>query len=250
MLAGREQYELRPFFYTPLREVEAVRYRPIDNSFSFITNAASNDAFYSDSQFIGFGFGQQTTTTEIRVLQVYDASPALEATPLSFGTVCALGQRYHPAVIAQAARGARRKRALTVGSIVFLTLRSETKDILDVAYVADTVIKERVQTIPGVASVRIFGDKRYAMRLMLDAERMAADSTREPHNLPLLLKAAVASEEAGAPEHVFGHAVEQRRQRALHAQEHQSAQYEPDRRERHRQRPRAMVRSTRTACRA
>ena len=58
--------------------------------------------------------------------------------------------------------------------IVFLTVRSETKSILDVAYVADTVIKERVQTIPGVASVRIFGDKRYAMRLLLDADRMNA----------------------------------------------------------------------------
>ncbi len=41
--------------------LEAVRYRPIDNTFSFITNAASNDAFYSDSQFIGYGFGNQTT---------------------------------------------------------------------------------------------------------------------------------------------------------------------------------------------
>jgi multidrug efflux pump len=58
--------------------------------------------------------------------------------------------------------------------IVFLTLRSETKSINEVAYVADTIVKERVQTIPGVASVRIFGDKRYAMRLLLDAERMAA----------------------------------------------------------------------------
>jgi multidrug efflux pump len=58
--------------------------------------------------------------------------------------------------------------------IVFLTLRSETKNILDVAYIADTVIKERVQTIPGVATVRIFGDKRYAMRLLLDADRMSA----------------------------------------------------------------------------
>ncbi|HSN97599.1 MAG TPA: efflux RND transporter permease subunit, partial [Candidatus Nanopelagicales bacterium] len=43
-----------------------------------------------------------------------------------------------------------------------------------VAHMADTLIKERVQTIPGVASVRIFGDKRYAMRLLLDADRMAA----------------------------------------------------------------------------
>ncbi len=58
--------------------------------------------------------------------------------------------------------------------IVFLTLKSDTKSILDVAYVADTLIKDRIQTIPGVASVRIFGDKRYAMRLVLDASRLAA----------------------------------------------------------------------------
>jgi C-terminal peptidase prc len=66
-------------FNAPEAYLEAVRYRPIDNSFSFITNAASNDAFYSDSQFIGYGFGNQTTSTDIRVLQVYDDSPAAEA---------------------------------------------------------------------------------------------------------------------------------------------------------------------------
>jgi len=66
-------------FNSPEAYLEAVRYRPIDTTFSFITPAASNDAFYSDSQFIGYGFGNQTTTTEIRVLQVYDDSPASEA---------------------------------------------------------------------------------------------------------------------------------------------------------------------------
>ena len=66
-------------FNSPEAYLEAVRFRPIDNYYSYITTAAANDAFYSDSQFIGFGFGQQTTSTEIRVLQVYDASPALEA---------------------------------------------------------------------------------------------------------------------------------------------------------------------------
>ncbi len=66
-------------FTSPEAYLEAVRYRPIDNSYSYITSAAANDAFYSDSQFIGYGFGQQTTTTEMRVLQVYDGSPALEA---------------------------------------------------------------------------------------------------------------------------------------------------------------------------
>lgn len=58
--------------------------------------------------------------------------------------------------------------------IIFLTLRSETKSILDSAYIADTLIKDRIQTIPGVSSVRIFGDKRYAMRLIFDAARLAA----------------------------------------------------------------------------
>ena len=58
--------------------------------------------------------------------------------------------------------------------IVFMTVRSETKSIYDVAYIADTLIKERVQTIPGVSTVRIFGDKRYAIRLLLDPARMSA----------------------------------------------------------------------------
>ena len=66
-------------FTSPEAYLEAVRYRPIDNTFSFITTAAANDAFYSDSQFIGYGFGNQTTATDIRVLQVYDDSPASEA---------------------------------------------------------------------------------------------------------------------------------------------------------------------------
>src|SRR6478609_1859745 len=45
-------------FSSPESYLEAVRYRPIDNSYSFITSAASNDAFYSDSQVIKYGFTQ------------------------------------------------------------------------------------------------------------------------------------------------------------------------------------------------
>jgi multidrug efflux pump len=78
--------------------------------------------------------------------------------------------------------------------IVFLTLRSETKSILDVAYVADTVIKERVQTIPGVSAVRIFGDKRYAMRLLLDADRMNAHGVT-----PSDIQAAIQRENVDLP---------------------------------------------------
>jgi carboxyl-terminal processing protease len=65
-------------FNSPEAYLESVRYRPIDNSYSYIQAAAASDAFYSDSQFIGYGFGNQATANEIRVLQVYDSSPASE----------------------------------------------------------------------------------------------------------------------------------------------------------------------------
>ena len=66
-------------FNSPEAYLDAVRYRPIDNTYSYITSAAANDAFFSDSQFIGFGFRQETSNTDMRVQQVYDDSPASEA---------------------------------------------------------------------------------------------------------------------------------------------------------------------------
>jgi len=66
-------------FKSPEEYLEAVRYRPIDNTFSFITSAESNDAFYGDSQYVGYGFSNQTTSVEILVTQVYPDSPASQA---------------------------------------------------------------------------------------------------------------------------------------------------------------------------
>jgi carboxyl-terminal processing protease len=66
-------------FNSPEAYLEAVRYRPIDNSYSFITSAATSDAFYSDSQVIKYGFTQLIGTNDILVLQVWPDSPAAEA---------------------------------------------------------------------------------------------------------------------------------------------------------------------------
>ena len=66
-------------FNSPEAYLEAVRYRPLDTTYSYITTQAANDAFYSDSQFIGYGFSNTTINSEMRVLQVFDDSPALEA---------------------------------------------------------------------------------------------------------------------------------------------------------------------------
>ncbi len=58
--------------------------------------------------------------------------------------------------------------------IVFLNVKSNTKNLLDLSDIANTVFKERLQTINGVSEVRIWGEKRYSMRLWMDPMKLAA----------------------------------------------------------------------------
>ncbi len=57
--------------------------------------------------------------------------------------------------------------------ILFLNMESDQRGILEVSDIADRVVRERMETIPGVSSVRIFGEKRYAMRLWMDPVKLA-----------------------------------------------------------------------------
>src|ERR1051325_6755976 len=67
-------------FDSPEEYLEAIRYKPLDHTFSYITSRAANDAFFSDSQFIGFGFSMLVTSaSELRVTDVFPESPASEA---------------------------------------------------------------------------------------------------------------------------------------------------------------------------
>ena len=58
--------------------------------------------------------------------------------------------------------------------VIFLNLSSEQYDLLELSEIADNFFAERLQTIDGVGSVDIWGDKRYAMRLWMDPARLAA----------------------------------------------------------------------------
>lgn len=58
--------------------------------------------------------------------------------------------------------------------IITLTVRSNTRSSLDLNDIADNVIAQRIQTIPGVSSIQIWGQKRYAMRLWIDPMKLAA----------------------------------------------------------------------------
>lgn len=65
------------------------------------------------------------------------------------------------------------KADASAGSILSMTVQSDTKNQLELTEYGENVLVERLQTIPGVSSIQIWGQKRYAMRLWLDPLRMS-----------------------------------------------------------------------------
>lgn len=61
-------------------------------------------------------------------------------------------------------------------AILSMTVSSDTRNILDLSDYAENVIAQRMQTIPGVSSIQIWGQKKYAMRLWIDPNKLAAYS--------------------------------------------------------------------------
>ncbi len=58
--------------------------------------------------------------------------------------------------------------------IVFLNVKSTERSLLDLSDLAQNIFKERLQTIPGVSRVQIWGEKEYAIRLKMDPLKMAS----------------------------------------------------------------------------
>jgi multidrug efflux pump len=59
-------------------------------------------------------------------------------------------------------------------AIITLAIQSDTKSLIELTEYGINVFKERLQTISGVSSISIFGEKKYAMRLQLDPSRLTA----------------------------------------------------------------------------
>ena len=57
--------------------------------------------------------------------------------------------------------------------IIFFTLESEKRTLLELSDYAELTFKEQLQTVSGVSAVQIMGQKRYAMRLWLDPAKLA-----------------------------------------------------------------------------
>ncbi len=59
-------------------------------------------------------------------------------------------------------------------TILTITLQSRQRGLLELTEIAENVFGERLQTVEGVSRINIWGQKRYAMRLILDVDRMNA----------------------------------------------------------------------------
>ena len=59
-------------------------------------------------------------------------------------------------------------------AIISMTVQSQSRNALELSDYAENVISERMQTIPGVSSVQIWGQKRYSMRIWMDPIKLNA----------------------------------------------------------------------------
>lgn len=59
-------------------------------------------------------------------------------------------------------------------AILSMTIQSDRKNQMELSAYAENVIAERMQTIPGISSIQIWGQKKYAMRLWMDPDKLSA----------------------------------------------------------------------------
>jgi hydrophobe/amphiphile efflux-1 (HAE1) family protein len=58
--------------------------------------------------------------------------------------------------------------------ILVLMLQSNARNLMELSDIANNVFKERLQTIPGVSEIRIWGEKKYAIKLLMDPAKLAS----------------------------------------------------------------------------
>ena len=58
-----------------------------------------------------------------------------------------------------------------------MTVQSNTKNQLELTEYCNNVLVERLQTIPGVSKIQVWGERRYAMRIWrIDPSKLSAYS--------------------------------------------------------------------------
>ncbi|MFN3405967.1 MAG: efflux RND transporter permease subunit [Cytophagaceae bacterium] len=79
-------------------------------------------------------------------------------------------------------------------AILSLTVQSSKRSLLELSEIGNNVFKESFQTIPGVSEVRIWGEKKYSMRLLFDPAKLSAY-----HLTPIDVRNALLAENVELP---------------------------------------------------
>lgn len=58
--------------------------------------------------------------------------------------------------------------------ILWLIFSSDTRNALEISDIINRFVRPKLQTMPGAADVRIFGERKYAMRIWLDPDRLTS----------------------------------------------------------------------------
>ncbi len=108
--------------------------------------------------------GRSTITVEFELSSDMDAA-ANDVRDKVSAAVRNLPQDADPPIVAKSDADAE--------TIFSLTVQSESKSLLELTDLGINVFKERLQTIPGISKIYIWGEKRFSMKLLLEPVKMA-----------------------------------------------------------------------------
>jgi multidrug efflux pump len=66
------------------------------------------------------------------------------------------------------------KQSADAQPFFWLALSSENYDLMQLSDIADRLVKARLQSLPGVGSAQIFGERRYSMRVWVEPQALSA----------------------------------------------------------------------------
>ncbi len=137
--------------------IESQITEPLEESINSIDGILSLNSVSSD--------GRSSITVEFDTGRDLD-NAANDVRDKVAGAVSRLPPDADPPVVAKADADAQ--------NILTVTIQSDRRDLLELTDIATNIFKERLQTISGVSSIRIWGERRYAMRIDLDPQKLTS----------------------------------------------------------------------------
>lgn len=136
--------------------IESQITEPLEESINSVAGIRTLSSVSSD--------GRSTITVEFDLSMDLDAA-ANDVRDKVSGAIRNLPQDADPPIVAKSDANSE--------AIFSLTVQSEKMTLLELTDLGNNVFKERLQTIKGVSEIRIWGEKKYAMKFNLDPEKMA-----------------------------------------------------------------------------